>query len=244
MKKKIGLLLVLSFLAGSFLYGQNSNGSNASSENSTAKDSKENPFKQPFFEVSDFFFGVSPSVFINTQDGSLSAPSPVFFPVYFGVIWPNNNFFSFQPSLRIWTGYYFINDGHVLPAEIENRTALTFNFMLNIPVVFKAEFWEKSNVKLSGGVAILIRFATIAQGVDEGDFGYYGTAKDDVEKINSWFYENARFLYLSLGADWMFQLTEKIQIGPEFSMYIPVGSVFSTWSLDGLIISLGVKLIY
>lgn len=240
MKRKL-IFIFFIFLIKTFCFSQENINSNTEDKSTTEIT---NPFSQPFFSVTDFFFGLTPSVYLNTHSQTTSAPSPIFFPIYAGFNWPNNYFFSFQPSIKIWYGYFYINQGEVLPAEIENRTAVSLSFLLNVPIIFKADFWEKSDIKISAGLAFLIRFALLAPNINEFDSGYYGSAKDDVSKINSWFYENARFLYLSLGADWMFKITDVIQLGPEIGIYIPIGSIFSSWTVDGLIISAGVKLVY
>lgn len=210
----------------------------------TETESSENPFTKPFWDNSDFFVGVGPAVYISTGSQTNSAVSPVVYPVYFGIIWPKDYFFSIQPSLRFFNGYFYMKNGEIYPAEIENRTALAYSFLINVPAVFKATFWEKVNVTLSAGLGFLIRFATLAPDVNDYDYGDTGTAGKDLAEINKWFWGGGRFIYLSLGADWLFKITDNVQFGPEFSMFIPLGSLFSEFSLNGMIISLGLKFVF
>lgn len=204
----------------------------------------QNMFDFPFLETSNVFMGFTPVLYISTDGENRGGPSPISYPLYVGVAWPRDFWISLQPSLKIYTEYYLINDGKVYPAEIENRTGLGFSFLLNLPVVFQANFWDKTNIKLSAGIAFLLRFAVTAPGVDKNSPGYAGTVKDDVSLINKSFYEGLKFIYLSGSADWMFNLNNGVQIGPEISLYIPVITILSEFSLHGTMISGGVKLIF
>lgn len=192
----------------------------------------------------DFVFGITPTVFFNThtknKDGIfISAKSPVLFPVYFGMSVPNYTAVSFQPTLKIFSSYNLVYEDMVLPAEIENRTGLTYSFLLNLPVVFKLNYKNKCSWSLSSGIAGLFRFAVLPDGVQTDESGYTGTVESDIKFMNSWFYENLRFLYLSAGFDWMFYYG-KTKYGPEISIYFPI-STFTDKSADGMMVSVGVK---
>ena len=176
----------------------------------------------------DFVFGITPTVFFNThtknKDGIfISAKSPVLFPVYFGMSVPNYTAVSFQPTLKIFSSYNLVYEDMVLPAEIENRTGLTYSFLLNLPVVFKLNYKNKCSWSLSSGIAGLFRFAVLPDGVQTDESGYTGTVESDIKFMNSWFYENLRFLYLSAGFDWMFYYG-KTKYGPEISIYFPIST--------------------
>ena len=192
----------------------------------------------------DFVFGIEPIVSFNTHKKNaegkfISAPSPVSIPVYIGLSIPNYTAISFQPSLRFFTGYNLVYDDMVLPAEVENRTGLTFSFLVNLPVVFKLNYKNKCSWSVLGGIAGLFRFAALPPGVKSQDSGAKGSASADVEYMNSWFYKNLRFLYLSAGIDWLFYYG-KTKYGPELSVFFPI-SVFSDKSVDGLMIGAGIK---
>lgn len=192
----------------------------------------------------DFIFAIEPSVFINshTKNSSgkfISAPSPVLIPVYIGLSIPNYTYISFQPSLRFFTSYSLVYDGMVLPAEIENRTGLTFSFLLNLPIVFKLNYKDKYSWSVLAGLAGLFRFAVLPSNVKENEKGFTGTVASDIDFMNTWYYENLRFLYLSAGIDWMFYYG-KTKYGPELSIFFPF-SVFSDKSMDGFIIGAGIK---
>lgn len=198
----------------------------------------------PFFKRLDFVFGFEPTMYTNMQSKTISAPSPIVYPIYFGFHWPNNTFVSLQPSFRFFRSYYLVNDDMVLPAEIENRTVDAWSCLLNVPVVFKFDLWDVSNLKAFAGLAFLIRIPTIAEGVSSSDWGYYGTVADDFKYIKKWLVGSWRFLYLSTGVDWMYKLSDTIQIGPEMSLFFPLGAVFSDWTFDAFMVSIGVKVAF
>lgn len=201
---------------------------------------------KPFLRRLDFIMGFEPTLYVNTQKATTSAPSPITYPIYFGFHWPNDTFISFQPSFRIFTSYYLVSDVDgeklVLPAEIENRTATTYSILFNMPVVFRVNFFDVTNIKAFGGIATLIRIPTLAAGLTEAD---KEATKDDMQYIKKWFMGGMRWLYLSAGADWMFNLPKQnLELGPEFSIFFPIGAVISDWSLDAIVISLGLKIVF
>ncbi|MBO4532812.1 MAG: hypothetical protein J5726_03855 [Treponema sp.] len=192
----------------------------------------------------DFVFGVAPIVSINThvKDSSgkfISAPSPITFPLYFGLSIPNYTAISFQPTLRFFPGYNLVYGELVLPAEIENRTSLTLNFLVNLPIVFKLNYKNKFSWSILAGVAGLFRFAMPPINVDPAQAGTTGTIKTDVDYMNKWFYKNVRFLYLSAGIDWLFYYG-KTKYGPELAVFFPISAITDK-SFDALMISAGIK---
>ena len=212
-------------------------------KNMTVSEVEELIQSQSFINRLDFVFGVTPLVSINTHTKDsgkfVSAPSPMHFPVYFGLSIPNYTPISFQPSLRFFLSYNLVYKDMVLPAEIENRTGLTFNFLVNLPVVFKLNYRNKYSWSILAGFAGLFRFASVPFNVQPGDKGYTGTVQSDVDYMNSWFYKNARFLYVSAAIDWMFYYG-KTKYGPELSMFFPIAT-FADKSLDWLMFGVGVK---
>lgn len=192
----------------------------------------------------DFVFGIEPMLSINTHtkdsDGKfISAPSPIHIPFYIGLSIPNYTAISFQPTLRFFASYNLVYNDMVLPAEIENRTGQTFNFLLNLPIVFKLNYKDKVSWSILAGLAGLFRFATPPVNIKETEPGYTGTVKSDVNYMNNWFYKNVRFLYLSVGIDWMFYYGTT-KFGPEFSIFFPISTIMDK-SVDGLLIGAGIK---
>lgn len=192
----------------------------------------------------DFVFGITPTVILNTHTKSpegkyISAPSPIVTPVYIGIAIPNFTTIYTLPSVKIFTDYSLVYGERVLPAEVENRTAVTYSILFNLPVILKLRYQDKFSWSVSGGLAGLFRIAAVPSAVKEDETGYLGTVKDDVNYMNKWYYQNLRYLYVSAGLDWMFYYG-KTKFGPDFSVYLPV-SIFSDKSFDSIMISAGVK---
>ena len=128
-----------------------------------------------------------------------------------------------------------------LPAEIENRTTTTLSFMLNIPAVYSI-FLSNSNFQLMGGLGVLMRFGLLSPGVKESDSGWTGSAGEDVTKINEYFWGKMRWLYITAGVSWLYNLTPQLRAGPIINVYLPVGGLISDKNAQAMIISAGIKI--
>lgn len=226
--KKLTLALFLfAIISGGLLSAQE-----LSEEKNTGQVTQEVP--KSFFDSLSFIIKMPATVYLNMADKSASAPSPILFTPGFGFIWPNDTFISFEPSANFFFSYFLWYDGRALPAEIENRTASTLSVLLDLPVVFALNL-EHAKLQLNAGASILMRFGWLSQGNDE-------SLKDEVELINDYFWSKARFLYLSGGASWIFSLPSNTQFGPFLNIYAPIGSIFAREGLNGMIISVGLKI--
>ena len=189
----------------------------------------------------DWIAGFAPAVIFNIDDSNKSAPSPIVYPFGFGISVYADKFISFQPRLSFFTNYYLYNDGAAKPAEIENRTATAFSFLIDLPAVFTFDLKHTHFLELGLGAGILARFAILSSGVDDSEEGESGTVSDDLRAINKSFWENANFLYIENSFAYLFRLNEKIKIGPEIRLYIPCGSLFTKGSMNGGMFSAGIK---
>ena len=203
---------------------------------------EEQPDRKSFLSKVSFVMDFSPALYLNTESTKVSAPSPIVYPVSLGALFFKDSRIAFQPQLSFFMMYHLWYDGMALPSEIENRTSQTFSFLLNLPAVWQIFSGEKSRFQLFAGPAILMRFGILANGVKESDSGYSGSASSDMDKINSWFWQNARFLYFSLGGSWLYTFTDHLKAGPAMNLYLPVGSFISGEGAQALIFSLGLKL--
>ena len=113
--------------------------------------------------------------------------------------------------------------------------------MLNIPVVFSF-FLHSSHFQLDVGPAILMRFGLLSPGVKESDSGWTGTAAEDVAAINSWFWNDLRWFYLTAGGSWLYNLDSKLMAGPVINISIPLGGLIVDKDAQGMLISLGIKI--
>lgn len=130
--------------------------------------------------------------------------------------------------------------------EPENRTALTFVFLLDMPVLaaFDINSWT---VAFGGGLALLSRFGALEPGVsaDEKSSLNSLTAKEELQKINRWFWQNGRFFYPSFRFKTEYTFDSGWKTGIQLKAFLPI---FNLWDSaksrfsDGLIVQVGVIL--
>ncbi len=228
------LLILAAFLFVSTLFAQETD---LQEEPQNEFTDSQSPAPLPF----DFVLQFEPAIYINTESTLVSAPSPIVYPISFGIIWPNYSKIAVQPTLSFFMMNHLLYDGKAVPAEIENRTTTTLSFMLNIPVVFSF-FLSNSRFQVWTGPAVLMRFGLLSPGVKETDSGWLGTAGEDVSAINSWFWNGARWFYITAGGSWLYNLTLNLRAGPVMQISIPVGGLISDQNAQGMLISLGIKI--
>lgn len=189
----------------------------------------------------DFSVTFEPSLIINTDNPKNSAPAPVVYPLSFGIIFPRETLVSFQPRVSFFSNYYLWNNSGAYPAEIENRTATAFSFLIDLPAAISFSPLKKHFIDAGAGPAILARFAVLSHAVHGSDAGYNGnTASDDVAEINRYFWKDANFLFIDTYFSYLYAFTENLKAGPEIKFYLPC-SVFSKGDLNSAIISVGIK---
>ena len=234
MKKLFLIFINLLFLTG--LYAQEA------AINSDEAEALETPEKaEASAKSAKFVMQFEPGFYINTSSPLISAPSPIIYPISLGFIWPEQSTIAIQPTVSFFMMQHLYYEDMALPAEIENRTTTTLSFMLNIPAVYSI-FMENSRFQFSGGSGIFMRFGILSPGVKESDSGWSGSAGEDATKINEYFWENMRWFYLTLGANWLYNLTPQLRAGPTINVYIPVGGLISDGSAQAMIISAGIKI--
>ncbi|MBP5402275.1 MAG: hypothetical protein J6Y36_03850 [Treponema sp.] len=183
------------------------------------------------------------NIMINTAPEQYRAPSPVNFILGGGAVIGLTEMITIEPELDFWSMYYFFDGEKARPAEIEHRTATVLCFMLDIPVGFN--FYKGNHTFTPGaGLGFLIRFGFLSHGVKSNDPGASGSAQNDVDKINSYFWGNARFLYPEVFFSWDYKITEKIRAGASVKLYIPAGSIISGDGIDGMILNFSARVIF
>ena len=191
--------------------------------------------------TADFVMQFEPGIYINTESALVSAPSPIVYPISVGFIWPDSTVLSVQPTISFFMMQHLYYDDRALPAEIENRTTTTLSFLLNIPAVYSI-FLEKSRFQITAGLGIFMRFGIRSPGVKDSDSGWSGSAGEDVSLINDYFWKKPRWLYLTAGGSWLYDLTPQLRAGPVINISIPVGGLIVDKDAQGMLISVGIKI--
>ena len=144
----------------------------------------------------DFIISMAPALIINTGNHENSAVSPIVYPFSFGVKFFKNNTINFEPRLSFYAGYYLWVDDAAYPAEIENRTATVFSFLLDLPVIYKKQLSKRQFLEFGFGPSANFRIAILSNGVSSSDAGTTGSAGSDTDEIRSYMWDNFNWLFV------------------------------------------------
>lgn len=163
------------------------------------------------------FVTLGPHGSLNTEDNS--APSPIQFSLGFGANINFTNLLSFSPFIQFYTNYSLWDSEteQVLPAEIEHRTALVFNGLIDLPLNFNFAV-KNSEFAVGLGVGFLARIGILPQGVPTSE-------EDDVKNINNWFWGNLHFLYPMIQISWDYKLNNSWKAGLGVKAYYPISNI-------------------
>ena len=173
-------------------------------------------------------FSLSPQITINTDKEG--APSPVKFGVGIGFEIPLFQNLIIAPGFTFSSNYYLVANNKVLPAEIENRTALAPSLMFDIPFGYK---FSTKNFSITPkiGAGTFLRYGFLAFGVSKNE-------SDLVDFINEGFYKDLAWLYPMAEIDFDFVVKEKLMAGFGLKYYLPLGSVLKGETLQNSIFAL------
>lgn len=195
------------------------------------------PAAMPF----GFYIG-SEVIFSNTGN---KADTPAGIAVNFGGEYEYRalKHLNISPSLDFSFFHYGLINGRAHICEIENRTALTFTLLADIPVLasFDINSW---NVSFGGGVSFLVRFGVLDFGVKPNEKNFTGiTAKEEVKKINSFFWKNGRFIYPSFRFKAAYTFESGWKTGLQAKLFLPISNAWDKAKpqfSDGIILQIGI----
>ena len=194
-----------------------------------------------FLNQVDFNIQMSSSIYVNTQSPLVSAPSPILFPFTIGFSWPNYTFLAIQPSVSFFILNSLWYNEMALPSEIENRTATSYCLFFNIPATFSL-YLKQSKIQLSVGAGIILPITAISTGISPTDFGTSGSAESDVAKIQEYYISKGRLFYITAELSWLFEITNKMKLGPIIGAYFPLGSFMNDEGFSRFMGHVGVKI--
>lgn len=164
----------------------------------------------------------------GSPGGLASAPSPLVGFLGAEYAYPVSGPVSFAPSASIFLLTHLWADDRALPAEIENRTALTPSILLDGSFTYS---WTKGRFRLfaGGGPGILLRYSFLDTGVGEDDISYTDDvpAGKQVDKINAYHWSALRWFYPMARGGVTYQLETGWGAGLTLRLGMPV---FNLWS--------------
>jgi hypothetical protein len=131
---------------------------------------------------------------------------------------------SVNPSMEFYSNYYAWYDSRALPIDVENRTAIVYGCILDIPATYKFTLGKAHDLSAQLGVAAVMRAGFRAS--DDVD-----VTQEDVNSIVAYMWGKGRFFYPSVGINYSYRLTDWVRIGVTGRALIPV---FNLWTREDL----------
>ena len=174
-----------------------------------------------------FYFG--PKFVVNQPDSEgLYSPFEASFALGFEYEYRIAKYFEICPSIELSFLHHLWTGKMASISEVENRTAFTFAFTTELPfmLIFDIQNWSLS---FGTSLAVLFRFSALDLGIKAGDIGVNGiTAKEEVSKINQYFWQEGRWFYPALRAKVEYTFESGWKAGLLFSAYLPISNAWAS----------------
>ncbi|AIN94129.1 hypothetical protein [Treponema putidum] len=152
---------------------------------------------------------------------------------------------SIIPSLDFSLFHYSLYKEKAYICEIENRTALTMSFLVDVPFLARFDL-NPWTISIGGGLALFMRFGLLEPGIKPEETGAEGlSAVKETKEINKYFWQKGRFIYPSLRFKTEYTMTSGWKAGVQLKAYLPISNLWDNLknkSSDGLIVQVGIVL--
>lgn len=174
-----------------------------------------------------FYFG--PKFVVNQVDEEkLYTPFEASFALGFEYEYRVAKYFKIEPSLELSFLHHLWTGKMASLAELENRTAFTFVFTAELPFMLPFDI-QRWTLSFGTSLAVLIRFSALDLGVKAGDIGRNRiTAKEEISKINSYFWQEGRWFCPALRAKVEYTFESGWKAGLLFSTYLPISNSWAS----------------
>jgi hypothetical protein len=174
----------------------------------------------------DLFARTTVQVIFNTDPAHVldSGSSPILNMLGAGTVFPLPLGFGIAPSLDVFSTYYALVGGRAMPIEIENRTAVLWCLLLDIPVQYSLDLAEKHRLVFTVGPAFAIRFALRATAVPVEE-------QPAVDAIAAYLWSGGRFFYPEVGVSYSYKMADWVRFGVTAKVLLPV---FNWWTGENL----------
>lgn len=174
-----------------------------------------------------FYFG--PKFVVNqVDDEGLYTPFEVSFALGFEYEYRAAKYFEIQPSFELSFLHHLWTGKMASLSEVENRTAFTFAFTAELPLMLAFDI-QKWSLSFGASLAVLMRASALDLGIKGEDVGRNRiTAKEEVAKINSYFWQEGRWFYPALRAKVEHTFESGWKVGLLFSAYLPISNAWAS----------------
>ncbi|GMO45800.1 MAG: hypothetical protein Ta2B_26950 [Termitinemataceae bacterium] len=196
-----------------------------------------------------FSFSLGASVIYFAEDYNFEAAPPPILPTpSFSVSVPDSlSQFKVMAelSLDIYTTHYAwyetadLAAAYPIPAEIENRTASVWGFMLGLKAQGSVTFRDYK-IRLSAGLTADLRITTIAEDLNETD--PLDEIAEQTQKIADYFYSDFHWLFFEFGIGFDYKITDLYAIGLETRFQMPLSTPPVDIAMAGWRIGVGVRI--
>ena len=192
-----------------------------------AQEADDMPEKESITFPYGFYFG--PKFVMNqVDDEGLYTPFEVSFALGFEYEYRIAKYFEIEPSFELSFLHHLWTGKMVSLSEIENRTAFTFAFTVELPFMLAFDI-QKWKLSFGTSLGLLVRFSALDLGIKGGDVGRTGlTAKEEVSKINAYFWQEGRWIYPALRTKVEYTFESGWKAGLLFSVYLPISNAWAS----------------
>jgi hypothetical protein len=164
-------------------------------------------------------------VILNADGSNANFPdSTVLNMMGLGTVFPVADGFGIAPTLDFYSAYYAWTGTRAIALLDEERTAVVYGAILDIPVTYQYDFNPVHRLTVSGGPAFAIRAAARAKSVPVSE-------QPSVDAIINYQWSKGRFFYPEIGLSYSFSAAQWVRFGATARVMLPV---FNWWTAEGI----------
>lgn len=200
----------------------------------------------PLFSAETIAYVYRASLLAIGEDNGLAGDlSPILPSPGFAVSLPLLPLLRFEPGVDGYVTYYGYSDSldRAVPVALENRSALVYGLVLNLPIEFAFSIANVAGFHLSGGLTSDLRLVFAADGLEGDDLA---DAEEEAAKTASYFWGGARWLFANGAFGFDFPVAGIYTLGVEGRIWYPL---YRFWTgeelpfLENLRVSIGLRLV-
>ncbi len=178
------------------------------------------------YPPTDLFLSDTVQVIINADEARFleSGPSPILNMIGVGTRFPISADFSIAPRIDVFTTYYGWIDGRAMPVDVENRLAVLWGLIIDVPVRYDLGLGGNHAMQFTGGIALMTRLAFKDASVPADE-------QAEVDSVSRYLWDKARFLYPELGVSYSYKMADWVSFGVSARVLLPI---FNLWTGEDL----------
>jgi hypothetical protein len=171
------------------------------------------------------------SVLFFPEDNGLDSDSgPILPSIGVSAAWPLGKALKLELALDFYGTYYAYsyNLNRAVPAIPDNRSSFVIGSILAVQAQGNFPLSDTMRVRVYGGPAADLRICLIADGLEGND---KEDASEETHDISGYFWGKGRWFMPVIGAGMDFTITEKVRLGFDTRIWLPV---YRLWTGESL----------